>query len=285
MSQIFYGTPVAEQIRASLRERIAALNARGVIPCLAIVRVGADPGSMSYERATLRACEKLGIETKPVSFPDSCTTQALVETLRQISGNPAIHGCLLLRPLPAGVDEQAASEAIRPEKDVDGVTGQSLRKVFVGYGPGHCPCTPEAVLKLLDFYRVGLDGARVVIVGRSLVVGKPLSLLLTGRNATVTLCHRHTRSLAARCREAVVLIAAAGSAGLIGPDCVREGQTIIDVGTTPDAEGKLRGDVRFDAAEPVVAAISPVPGGVGTITTALLQEHIVSAAEQMTSWS
>lgn len=279
MSEILYGVPVAQALREDLRGRIAALKARSVEPCLALVRVGEDPGSLSYERATLRACEKLGITVRPFRYPEGCTTQTLAETLRAISADGAIHGCLLLRPLPEGVDEQAASEAISPEKDVDGVTGQSLRRVFVGYGPGHCPCTPEAVLALLDFYQISLDGARVTIVGRSLVVGRPLTLLLTGRNATVTLCHTHTRDLAARCREADVLIVAAGCAGLIGPEHVRPGQTVVDVGTTPDAEGRLRGDAQFDAVEPLVGAISPVPGGVGAITTTLLLEHVVTAAE------
>ena len=279
MSRILYGAPVAQALRRGVMERMEKLNAAGIRPCLALVRAGEEPGSLSYERSTLRACEQLGIEARPYRFPEDCSTLELTETLRTVSADPAIHGCLLLRPLPSGLDEQAASESIAPEKDVDGVTSQSLRRVFVGCGPGHCPCTPEAVLALLDYYEIPLDGARVTVVGRSLVVGRPLTLLLTGRDATVTLCHRHTRALAERCREADILITAAGSAGLIGPEYVRAGQIIVDAGTTPDARGKLHGDARFEELAPLVGAISPVPGGVGAITTTLLLEHVVTAAE------
>ena len=158
-------------------------------------------------------------------------------------------------------------------------TDSSLRRVFVGRGPGFCPCTPEAVLAMLEFYRVPLDGARVCVLGRSLVVGRPLSLLLTARNATVTLCHTHTRDAAALCREADIVVAAAGCAGFVTADYARPGQVVIDVGTSPDAAGKLRGDADFEALRPLVGAISPVPGGVGAITTTLLLRHVIEAAE------
>ena len=281
MSRILYGKPVAEAMREDLRYRIAALRARGVEPCLSLVRAGEDPGSLSYERSTLRACEKLGVAVRCDTFPGGSGTPVLTERLRVLGTDNSVHGCLLLRPLPAHMDEQAIAEAIRPEKDVDGVTSQSLRHVFTGYGPGHRPCTPEAVLRLLDYYGVPLDGARVAVIGRSLVVGKPLTLLLTGRNATVTLCHTHTRGLPALCRTADVLIVAAGAQGLVGPEFVHGGQVVIDVGTNPDAEGRLRGDVRFEEVEPLVAAISPVPGGVGAVTTTMLLEHVVAAAEHL----
>jgi len=279
MAEILYGAPAAEAIRRDLKERLAALQARGITPCLAAVRAGENAGALSYERAARRACEGLGVSFRAVTLPETCGNSALLRVLRGLSADPAVHGCLLLRPLPKQIDEHAVSEAIAPEKDVDGVTSQSLRHLFTGCGPGHCPCTPEAVLALLDHYRVPLDGARVTVLGRSLIVGKPLSLLLTGRSATVTLCHSHTRDLPERCREADILIPAAGSAGLIGADWVRPGQVILDVGTSLNAAGKLCGDVDFERVAPRVAALSPVPGGVGAVTTAVLLRHVVETAE------
>jgi methylenetetrahydrofolate dehydrogenase (NADP+)/methenyltetrahydrofolate cyclohydrolase len=162
---------------------------------------------------------------------------------------------------------------------VDGVTDASLRLAFVGRGPGFCPCTPEAVLELLAYYGISTDGARVCILGRSLVVGRPLALLLTVRNATVTVCHTHTRETAALCREADILISATGDPGLVTADFVRPGQIVVDIGTRPNADGKLRGDAAFDEIAPLVGAISPVPGGVGAITTTVLLRHVVEAAE------
>ena len=282
MSEILYGAPVAEQLRGELRARLETLRSRGVEPCLALVRAGEDPGSLSYERSTLRVCEKLGVAVRCEILPGGCDTETLAATLRALSEDAAVHGCLLLRPLPGQIDEARACAALCPEKDVDGVTDSSLRRVFVGRGPGFCPCTPEAVLAMLDYYRIPLDGARVCILGRSLVVGRPLALLLTVRNATVTLCHTHTRETAALCREADILVSAAGSAGLVTANYCRPGQVVIDVGTSPDAAGKLRGDAAFEELAPVVGAISPVPGGVGAITTTLLLRHVIEAAENLT---
>ena len=281
MSEILYGAPVAERLRGELRERIAALNARGVQPCLALVRVGEDPGSLSYERATLRACEKMGIATRCVVLPESCGTETLAETLRRVCADPGVHGCLPLRPLPKQIDTPRAFAALSPEKDLDGVTDASLRHVFTGRGSGFAPCTPEAVLMLLDAYDIPLDGAKVCILGRSLVTGRPLSMLLLARNATVTICHTHTVDEAALCREADIVVSAIGKAGHVTADYVSGKQVLIDVGTKPDANGKLRGDADFEAVAPLVRAISPVPGGVGAVTTALLLRHVVEAAEAL----
>lgn len=281
MSRILYGPPVAERLREELRLRIDGLKARGVEPCLALVRVGAEPGSLCYERSTLRACETVGIAARQLILPEDSDTETLAETLHALSTDPLVHGCLPLRPLPRQIDETRAWTALSPEKDVDGVTDSSLRRVFVGRGPGYCPCTPEAVLELLNAYEIRLEGKRAAVIGRSLVVGRPLALLLTGRDATVTLCHRGTGNLPEICREADILISTAGSVGLVGPDFVREGQVVVDVGTTPDAEGRLSGDVRFADVEPLVAAISPVPRGVGALTTTVLLRHVVEAAETL----
>ena len=281
MSEILYGSPVAEQLRGELRERLETLRSHGVEPCLALVRVGEDPGSLSYERSTLRVCEKLGVAVRCEILSGDCDTETLAATLHAMSEDASVHGCLLLRPLPRQIDEAKACAALCPEKDVDGVTDSSLRRVFVGRGPGFCPCTPEAVVAMLDYYRIPLEGARVCILGRSLVVGRPLALLLTVRNATVTLCHTRTRDMASLCREADILVSAAGSAGLVTADYCRPGQVVIDVGTSPDAAGKLRGDTAFEELAPLVSAISPVPGGVGAITTTLLLRHVIEAAENL----
>ena len=281
MSEILYGGPVAERLRGELRGRIDALLARGVRPCLAIVRVGEAPVSLSYERAMLHACEKLGTAVRCVQLPADCSTETLAETLRAVSADETIHGCLPLRPLPPQIDEAQAWAALCPEKDVDGVTDASLRRVFVGRGPGFCPCTPEAVLELLRFYDCPLDGAKVCILGRSLVVGRPLALLMTVRNATVVVCHTHTPAEAEICRRADIVVAATRKIGLITPDYVREGQVVIDVGTVPDADGKLHGNAAFEEISPIVRAISPVPGGVGAITTTVLMRHVVEAAEKL----
>ena len=279
MSRTLYGAPVAEAIRAENTARIAALRSRGISPCLALLRAGENGGSLSYERSALRECARLGIEARSVVLPEESGTAALAAALHTLSAEEAVHGILLLHPLPRGIDEAAACAALRPEKDVDGVTDASLRRVFTGRGAGFCPCTPEAVLALLDHYGVALDGAHVAVIGRSLIVGKPLSLLLTGRGATVTLCHRRTRELAAVCREAEVLISAAGAPGLVDAAFTRVGQVVVDVGTTPDETGRLRGDVNFAALDGIAEAISPVPGGVGAITTAVLLRHVIEAAE------
>ena len=201
--------------------------------------------------------------------------------IKDIDADPAVHGCLMFRPLPAGLDEDAVAAALEPAKDVDSMTPASLLTTLSGRGEGFAPCTAEAVLALLDHYSVELDGAKVAVVGRSLVIGRPVAAMLTARNATVTMCHTHTRDLAAECRAADIVVAAVGRARTIGADAVREGQTIIDVGINWDeAAGKLVGDVDFDAAQPIVGAITPVPGGVGAVTTAILAKHVIEAAER-----
>ena len=280
MAQILYGAPVAAAINEKTSARAAALRARGVVPCLAMLRLGEDGGSISYERAAAKRCAALGIDTRCFALPESSTQAELLALIDQINQDKAIHGCLLMLPLPAHLDEYAVCHALRAEKDVDSVTPASMSYVFSGLGRGFAACTAEACLKVLDHYHVELAGARVAVIGRSLSVGRPLSMLLQGRNATVTVCHTGTRDLAAVCREQDIVISAAGRAGLIGPEALRAGQTVLDVGTSVGADGKLRGDLRFEEAEPVVRAITPVPGGVGAVTSAVLAEHVVLAAER-----
>lgn len=288
MAELLKGAPVARALTEELASRCTAMRERGVVPTLAIVRVGEREDDLSYERGALKRCEKVGIEARRVLLPVDVLQDELLAAIKGINADPAVHGCLMFRPLPAGLDEDAVAAALDPAKDVDSMTPASLLTTLSGRGEGFAPCTAEAVLALLDHYGalldhygVELDGAKVAVVGRSLVIGRPVAAMLTARNATVTTCHTHTRDLAAECRSADIVVAAVGRARTIGVDAVREGQTIIDVGINWDeAAGKLVGDVDFDATEPIVGAITPVPGGVGAVTTAILAKHVIEAAER-----
>jgi methylenetetrahydrofolate dehydrogenase (NADP+)/methenyltetrahydrofolate cyclohydrolase len=269
-------------LTGELAGRVAALEGRGVVPTLAIVRVGARDGDLSYERGAERRCAEAGIAVRKFVLPVDCTQAQLMDVIAEVNADPTIHGCLMFRPLPKTLDEAAACAALDPAKDVDCITAGSLYGVFANRPTGFPPCTAEACIELLDYHGIGLDGARVVVVGRSLVVGRPVSCMLQARNATVTMCHTHTKNLADELSRAEVIIVAAGHVGTVGPDCVREGQTIVDVGINWDeGAGRLIGDVDFDAVEPIVSAITPVPGGVGSVTTAVLCKHVIEAAERM----
>lgn len=279
MAKLLTGAQPAAAIKEDLKGRVAELSARGIVPCLGVLRVGEDGGQISYERGLRKTLEALGIRVESVTLPEGSGRPAVYEAIRRLNADSAIHGVLILRPLPGGLEDQALLDVLSPEKDVDGATSGSLAMLLSGRGPGWLPCTPEAVLRLLDHYGVPLAGARVVVVGRSLVVGKPLSLLLIGRDATVTLCHRRTRDLPEICRSADILVCAAGQAGLIREDYVNQNQVVVDVAANLDADGKLSGDADFAAVEPLVAAITPVPRGVGTVTSSVLAAHVVRAAE------
>lgn len=282
MAELMLGLPVAKAINERLLPRIDSLKAAGVSPKLAIVRVGAREDDLSYERGALKRCETLGIEVEVIEVAEAdATTESLVATLEGLNARPDVHGVLMFRPLPAGIDEAAVCAALAPQKDLDCMTPTSLLTTLSGRGAGFAPCTAEAVVELLDFYGVELDGANVTVIGRSLVIGKPASMMLQARNATVTMCHTHTRDLAASCRAADVVVAAAGHARTVGAEALREGQVVVDVGINWDEEaGKLVGDVDFESAEPKVSAITPVPRGVGSVTTAVLAKHLVEAAER-----
>lgn len=281
MARLWKGAPVA----AALSERVAAqverLKQRGVSPALAIVRVGQRPEDLSYERGALKRCEMVGITVKQFILPDTVELTELLHIVEAINQDAAIHGCLLFRPLPRHLDEAAVCAALAPSKDVDGITAGSLAGVFAGSGSGFPPCTAQACLEILDYYGYELTGKRAVVVGRSLVIGKPAAMLLLQRNATVTLCHTRTADLAAECRRADVLIAAAGKAGMLGVSHIAPGQVVIDVGINLDADGMLVGDVDFAAAEPVADAVTPVPGGVGAVTTSVLARHVAEAAARL----
>lgn len=274
------GVPAANALTETLAARAEALKARGVIPTLAIVRVGENDSDLSYERGALKRCEKVGVAVKMFVLPADCSQAELEDVIREVNADDAIHGCLMFRPLPKTIDERAVCELLKPEKDVDCITSASLCSVFTGKGSGFAPCTAQSTIEILDYYGVELQGARVAVIGRSLVIGKPVSMMLQARNATVTMCHTKTVDMPAVCREADVLVVAAGKAGVVTADFTNPGQYIIDVGINVNAEGKLCGDVDFESVEPVVKAISPVPGGVGSVTTAVLCKHVIEAAER-----
>lgn len=274
------GASAAAALMEDLTGRIERLSGAGVTPTLAIVRVGERPDDRAYETGAVKRCEKAGVAVKRFPLPAGCSALELRAVLEHINAVSEIHGCLMLRPLPDPAMEEMACALLDPKKDVDCMTPAALAGVFAGKGWGYPPCTARACLELLKYYKTALTGKRAVVVGRSLVIGKPVSMLLQAENATVTMCHTRTVDLPAVCRGAEVLIAAAGRANLLGAAHVSPGQVVLDVGINVDKDGKLCGDVKFDEAEPVVSAITPVPGGVGAVTTAVLVKHVVEAAER-----
>lgn len=281
MAELLKGAPVAVRLTEEAASRSAALSARGVVPTLCLIRVGERADDLSCERGLLKRAASAGVDVRKVVLDATCSQGELMAAVAFANADPAVHGILMFRTLPASLEEAAACEAIAPEKDVDCLTSASLAGVFAGSGEGYAPCTAGAVMHLLDAAGVPLEGARVTVVGRSLVVGRPVAMMLQAANATVTMCHSKTRDLARACREAGVLVVACGRARMVGADCVRPGQVVIDVGIIWDeGAGRLVGDVDFDVVEPIAGAVTPVPGGVGSLTTAVLMTHVVQAAER-----
>lgn len=279
MAQRLLGRPVADAIKEDLARRVAALAEKGVTPRLAVIRLGEDPGDMAYERSILRNCEKLGCAAQSMALPPDISQEALIDRIEQVNADPAIHGCLLLRPLPKHMDSAKVCDALAPEKDLDGMGCRALGALFAGREDAFAPCTAQACLEMLKYYGIDPAGKRAAVVGRSLVIGRPVGQLLLQADATVTLCHSRTPELPAVCREADILIVAVGRAGMIGAEHTRPGQVILDVGVN-SVEGKLCGDVRTEEAEETAAAVSPVPGGVGAVTPSVLMAHLVEAAER-----
>lgn len=284
MANLLKGAPVAARLTEETAARAAELGSRGVVPTLCLIRVGERADDLSYERGLLKRATSAGVGVRKVVLDPACSQGELMAAIASANADSAVHGILMFRPLPASLDEAAACEAIAPEKDVDCLTQASLAGVFTGSGEGYAPCTADAVMHLLSAAGVPLEGVRVTVVGRSLVIGRPVAMMLQAANATVTMCHSKTRDLAECCREADVLVIACGRARMVGADCVRAGQVVVDVGINWDeSAGRLVGDVDFDAVEPIVDAVTPVPGGVGSLTTAVLMQHVVQAAERVTA--
>ncbi len=281
MAELWKGAPAAQSLTEALELRTARLRENGITPTLAIVRLGERPEDLAYERGALSRCGRAGVTVRQFLLPADADQIHLLEILQRINGDSGIHGCLLFRPLPPHIDDDAVRQVLSPAKDVDGITDGSLAGVFSGASLGFPPCTAQACLELLRHYGCSPAGKRVVVVGRSLVIGRPVSMLLLRENATVTICHTKTRDMAALCREADILIVAAGKPGVVDASFVSPGQVILDVGVNAAPDGRLVGDVDFPAVEPIVAAITPVPGGVGAMTSTVLCAHVVEAAEKL----
>ena len=281
MAEILKGAPVAAALTEKLISRAEILKSKNIIPTLAILRVGEKPGDISYETGAMKRCEKIGIEVKKFILPENVSREKILDVIREINNDNSIHGCLMLRPLPDKKLEQEACELLSPSKDVDCMTAGSIAGVFTGHEKGYAPCTAEACIEVLDYYGVELEGKNIAVIGRSLVIGKPLSMMLQARNATVTMCHSKTRELEKICKNSEIIVAAIGKAKFVDKNFVSPGQIIIDVGINVDENNKLCGDVNFDDVEPIVKAITPVPAGVGSVTTAVLAKHVIEATEKI----
>lgn len=281
MAKLLLGKEVNASLNERVRSKAARLRETGITPTLAILRVGERPDDLAYEKGARKRHEALGIDCRNVVLPAEVRQEELLAAVEELNRDVSVHGVLMLRPLPAHIDERLVCGALRAEKDVDGQTEASMAGVFTGSGVGFAPCTAQACMEILAHYGIDCAGRRAVVVGRSLIVGKPAAMLLLQKNATVTVCHTRTADLAEVTRRADILLVAAGRAGVIGAEHVSEGQTVIDVGIHVGADGRMCGDVDFDAVSPVVEAITPVPGGVGSVTTSVLAEHVTEAALRM----
>lgn len=278
MSVIMKGAEVAAAMKEELLQEIGELARKEIVPQLGIVRVGARPDDLAYERGAVKKMGSMGIRCAVTELPESISQSDFETAFSAVNNDPEIHGILLFRPLPRQLDEEAIRGMIDPKKDIDCMSPVNSAKVFSGDESGFAPCTPEAVMEVLAHYGVDLKGKRVTVVGRSMVVGRPLAMLMLKKNATVTICHTRTQDLAGTCRNAEILVAAAGKAGMITADFVTGNSIVVDVGINVGSDGKLCGDVAFDTVAPMVASITPVPGGVGTVTSTVLAKHVVRAA-------
>ncbi len=291
MAKKLLGKEVNEALVASLLERTNALREKGVVPTLGIVRVGANPSDLSYEKGATTKGEQVGVDIKKFELPEDASKEDVLALIDQVNADDSIHGVLMFRPLPKHLknDQNEICNRLDPKKDVDCMTHMSNAGVFEGLDLGYAPCTPAACMEILDFYGIDCKGKNAVVIGRSLVVGKPAGMMLMGKNATVTTCHTRTVNTAEICRNADIIVSAAGVLNSLTADFVKPGQVIIDVSINwdenkPNARGTLgaiAGDAKFDEVEPIVAAITPVPGGVGAVTTSVLMKHVVEAAEKI----
>lgn len=279
MAEILKGAAVTAALNEKMTAQVAQLKAQGVEPTLAILRVGERADDLSYEKGAMKRCEKVGVAVKNVVLPENVEESVFFQTLEGLNQDESVHGILMFRPLPKHIDGEKARQMLDPGKDVDGCTDGSLAGVFTNTKVGFAPCTAQAAMEILDYYGIDCTGKRAAVIGRSLVVGRPAAMMLMHKNATVTICHTKTVDMPTVTREADILIVCAGQMESIGAEYLREDQIVIDVGIGWNEEkGKLCGDVRFEEAEPVVGALTPVPGGVGTVTTSVLVSHVVEAA-------
>lgn len=293
MAKILLGKPVAEKLNEDIKRRISILGEQGIVPMLAIIRCGENKADISYESSAERLAGELGIGIKKICFPETVSHEELLSVIDGINSDRKIHGCLMFRPLPPHLREccDEITNRLIPDKDVDCMTELSNAAVYTGKQSGFAPCTAEACMQILDYYGVECEGRNAVVIGRSLVIGKPAALLLLNRNATVSICHSRSRETQKLIRRADIVITAAGKLNSLTGDYVRAGQTIIDVSINWDENkpnskggfGAISGDAKFGEVESIVEAITPVPGGVGAVTRSVLMDHVVHAAEKIVS--
>lgn len=273
------GKPVADAITEKLRLEVEKLSKKGIVPTLAILRVGKREDDLSYERGAMKRCAQVGIEVKQVVLDGDIDNEQFLKKLEELNRDDGVDGILMFRPLPKQLDEEAATRLLAVEKDIDGNTQGSLAGIYANTGDGFAPCTAEAVMAILNYYGIEMAGKKAVVIGRSLVIGRPVAMLLMHKQATVTICHSRSKKIDKISRKADILVAAAGQMQSIDRNYIKEGQIIIDVGIHWDEEAqKLCGDVVTNDVEEVVAAVTPVPGGVGAVTTSILAKHVLEAA-------
>lgn len=280
MARLLKGGPVAESMCQRLQKQVETLGQIGVVPVFGIVRVGERPNDVSYERGAMKRAASLGVEVRRFLLPETATEDELVAVLEKINHDDSVHGCLLFRPLPPHLDTQRVGRTLRPEKDIDAMTTASMGGLLTQTDVGFAPCTASACLELLRYYHIPLQGKKIAVIGKSMTVGLPTALLMMNEEATVSVCHvlserQDTRDF---CHGSDIIISATGCQGLITGDYVRPGQTVVDVGVTMGKDGRLHGDVDFEAVAPIVDAVTPVPGGVGAVTSTVLVGHAVEAA-------
>ena len=278
MAKQLLGKEVTKSLNEKIKEQVQKVKEQGMTPTLALIRVGERPDDISYEKGAVKRCETLGVAYKKYLLPADCTQEDLLDTIEEINESPQIHGALMFQPLPDHLNELEAANHLLPEKDIEGITEGSMYGVFAGIEHGFPPCTPQACIEILDYYGIDCTGKKAVVVGRSMVVGKPVAMMLLKKNATVTFCHTKTEDMPSVIQEADIVIVAVGHPGAVDGSCLSKGQVVIDVGINMNEEGKLCGDVNYEEAEQIVDMITPVPGGVGSVTTSVLVGHVVDAA-------
>lgn len=283
MAEVLKGKPVADAMKEDLTKRVAQLKGRGISAKLGIIRVGKRPDDLFYEGGAKKTCASVGMECEIFEYPEAIDQAGFAKAVTEVGARQDVHGILMFSPLPKHLDERKIRTLIPVEKDVDCLTLGGAAKVFTDDATGFPPCTPTACMDMLHHYNIAIKGKKCVVVGRSLVVGKPLAMLLLREHGTVTICHSRTENLPAVCQDAEILIAAVGRAKMIQANFVKPGQIVIDVGINadPDNPGKYCGDVDFAQVEPVVARISPVPAGVGSVTTSVLCKQTIRACEML----
>jgi methylenetetrahydrofolate dehydrogenase (NADP+)/methenyltetrahydrofolate cyclohydrolase len=277
MTKILSGKEVAAALKDKLTAEVEELKKQGKTPGLCIVIAGDRPDSASYIKGAVKRCTDIGIDCQVEKLPEEISQEEFLKVIDRLNKDSKTNGIIIMRPLPDRISEDVVKYAITPEKDVDCFNPINVSKVMSGEKDGFAPCTPSAVIEILDHYGIEIKGKRAVLIGRSMVVGRPLSMMLLKRNATVTICHTRTKDLAQEAKRAEILIAAAGKARMVTKDMVSEGAVVIDVGINFDENGKMCGDVDFDNVSPIAGQITPVPGGVGSVTSTVLAKHVIEA--------